>query len=172
MAKTRGASATLVQLYCRLRRFTFKQLQPQYLWIFGFVWSAIDLTADFLFAWFELYNSTSDAIDLNGLQLNSGETGTAISSATIIEAEDYLVLGNRSNSAVNGGISDVVQYNGANFLLYASDSITIANASGTTLDTVSYSTAAGFPQGQGASLMSTSLHGDTCPSSNLTPLPS
>ena len=54
-------------------------------------------------------------------------------------------------------LGDVVQYNGAGFVLYANDSITISSANGTTLDTVTYSTAAGFPQGQGASLMSTSL---------------
>ena len=42
------------------------------------------------------------------------------------------------------------QYNGAGFVLYANDSITISSANGTTLNTVTYSTAAGFPQGGGA----------------------
>ena len=71
MANKGCHSATLVQLYCRLRRFTFKQLQPQYLWIFGFVWSAIDLTADFLFAWFELYNSTiEEQLEGVGVRVN------------------------------------------------------------------------------------------------------
>jgi hypothetical protein len=54
--------------------------------------------------WFELYNSSANAIDLNGVKIrDEGSNQFTISGSLLINAGDYLVFGRNVDSAVNGG---------------------------------------------------------------------
>lgn len=66
--------------------------------------------------WFELFNSTSSSIDLDGLVLSDdGINSHTISGTLIIASGGYLVLGINGDSAANGGY--VADYVYSNFLL-------------------------------------------------------
>jgi len=57
--------------------------------------------------WFEVYNTTSSAIDIDGWTLRDDESDThvidaAIGGNTVVPANGYLVLGRSSNTAENG----------------------------------------------------------------------
>ena len=66
--------------------------------------------------WFELFNPTSNPIDLNGVSiLDSGSNSHTITESLFIQAGSYLVLGRNSDSSINGGFA--VDYVYSNFTL-------------------------------------------------------
>ena len=83
--------------------------------------------------WFELFNPTSSAIDLNGLVLSDADSNRlTLSSATnlIINSGDYFVFARSANTSINGGFTADYSY-GSNFsLANSSDEIIFSDNSG------------------------------------------
>ena len=98
-----------------------------------------DAVVDYRGEYIEIHNRHSQEIDLNGLTVvSSNEAGFTINTSVTVAAGGYVVLGTRSNSAVNGGASVDYQYNYGTFKLYNNETISISDG-GTTFDTVVYS---------------------------------
>ena len=68
-------------------------------------------SVDYRGEWFEIYNNTSDTVNLNGLILqdNGGEQIT-VSGTVNVASGDYIVLGARTNQSQNGGADVDYQY--------------------------------------------------------------
>ena len=79
--------------------------------------------------WFELYNPTSETVDLEGLMLSDdGSNSHTIStgSSLLIAAGDYFVMARNGDSSVNGGVNADYVY--SNFSLgNTSDQIVFSN---------------------------------------------
>jgi subtilisin family serine protease len=117
--------------------------------------------ADYKGEWFEIHNTTSSLIDIQGMIITGGTGETlTISSSLPITGNGYAVLGVRSTAT--GGSSVDYTYSYSNFKMYASDRITLKQTDGTTLDEVSFSPLDPFPQTEGYA-MSTSA---TTPTGN------
>jgi len=56
--------------------------------------------------WFELYNTTDSAIDLDGWVIKDDGTNThTISGTLVVPAKEFKVLGIKSDVSINGGVS-------------------------------------------------------------------
>jgi len=83
--------------------------------------------------WFELFNPTSDAIDLNGFELHdAGSNSLILSSATnlIINSGDYFVFARNADNAINGGFIADYSYGSSFSLTNSSDEIIFSDDSG------------------------------------------
>ena len=88
--------------------------------------------------WIELYNNTSNDVNLNGLEFSgSGDIGFTISSDLTVSANDYVVFAVRSSTGETGGVNVDYAYSYTNLKMYNNDSLSIAY-SGTTFDSVSW----------------------------------
>ena len=112
-----------------------------------------DATADYRGEYVEIYNAHSDEIDINGLIVNSaGDTGFTVNQSITVAAGDYVVLAARSNSATNGGNTEVdFQYAYPAVRFGNNDSISISDGT-TTFDSVNYNTS-DYPIEAGAALI-------------------
>jgi len=100
--------------------------------------------------WFEIYNATSVALDLFGLEIaDQGSDSHVIGSHVVIAAGGYAVLGRNANPAANGGVSVDYQYSGIG-LTNGDDEIELW-AGNALIDSVAYTDAA-FPDVEGVSL--------------------
>ena len=95
--------------------------------------------------WFEVHNTTSDRININGWIMTSGGSVTShvIAEAdgeVIIEPGDYFVIGRNANMAVNGGV--VVDYDWTNSfsLNNSTDPLGLTLPDGTIIDDLVYTT--------------------------------
>lgn len=106
--------------------------------------------------WFEIYNNTSNAVNLNGLVVSgSGDIGFTVSSDLTIAANDYAVFTVNPYLGTNGGVASDYTYSYTNLKLYNNDSLNISH-SGTTFDSVSW-TAANYGVTAGFTLSARSL---------------
>ncbi|EMI42520.1 lamin tail domain-containing protein [Rhodopirellula sp. SWK7] len=103
--------------------------------------------------YFEVYNTTGSAIDLNGWTISDNDTDSHVISnggPLSIPAGGYLVLGTNADVGTNGGITVDYEYSGF-FLGNGDDEVVLEDALGTEIDRVEY-TDADFPDVTGASL--------------------
>lgn len=104
--------------------------------------------------WFELYNPTSQAIDLRELEIkDSGTNSITINSSNpvLIPALGFLILGRNSNLAENGGVPIDYQYLGFP-LANADDEIIILDGP-TEIDRIEYDDGLTWPDPTGASMV-------------------
>jgi hypothetical protein len=108
--------------------------------------------------WFELYNTTTSDIDLQGWAIiddnhTLAEEGFTFPDPLIIPAEGYLLLANNGDAATNGGLPtpDFVYANGFPFLGNGNDGITI-QCSDEIIDIVIWDDGETFPDPTGASM--------------------
>jgi len=90
--------------------------------------------------WFELYNTTDSPLELNGLQVTDGSQSFMVSpvgGSLVILGKSYLVFGNNSDQATNGGVKVNYKYPSGFQLANSSDSI-IINAGVVEIDKVNY----------------------------------
>jgi len=110
---------------------------------------------DNLGEYFEVYNTTSTAIDMVGWEIvdltNANENFTIVSSV-IVPANGYAVFVASSDSTTNGGITPDYTYNGTTtFLGNGSDEISI-QCGGSIIDEVSWDNGTTFPDPTGISM--------------------
>ncbi len=104
--------------------------------------------------WFEVYNASAQAIDLNGWTL--ADAGTEHHKITNggplwLPAGGYLVLGRNADPRINGGVT--VAYPYASFSLgNTDDEIILRDGAGTEIDRVAYDGGPAFPDPAGASM--------------------
>lgn len=116
------------------------------------------LLADDLGEWFEVYNTSGRDLELEGLVIRDDDANNpqqfTISQSVVIDEGAYVVFHVNGDSATNGGVSDVVTYNGGDSgfsLSNSSDEIIIETPGGTVIDQLVYDDA-DFPDTKGYSM--------------------
>ena len=67
------------------------------------------LVYDYKGEWFEIHNTTSERLNINGLKITSIDGGDfSITEDVVIDAEGYAVIGSRRSPLDNGGVENVV----------------------------------------------------------------
>jgi hypothetical protein len=113
--------------------------------------------------WIELFNLGTQAVDINGWTLKDLGTDLHVIAAggpLLVPAKGYLVLGKTTDMVKNGGVKVAYAYDNF-FLANSSDEVLLLDASGKTIDSVTYT--AGWTIPDGASL---SVKNPTLPKSN------
>lgn len=110
--------------------------------------------------WFEIYNNSTESVNLNEWTIKDlGTDLHEISQSLILSSGEYLVLGNNSDQNTNGGVA--VDYQYLNFVLDNSvDEILLISPEDKIVDSVAYNSSDLFPQPEGASiaLLDPNLH--------------
>ena len=98
-----------------------------------------DVVNDSAGEWVELFNTRADTVRIDGWIIQDGGGSHTISASTpiLIPSGEFLVLGNNSNIATNGGISVDYQYSGIT-LNNGGDSLTLSDVNGEEIDLVNY----------------------------------
>ena len=103
--------------------------------------------------WFEVYNTTDIAIDLNGWTIRDNGTNLdTIENSLVVAAGGFIVLGVNSDMAVNGGVVIDYQYSSSIKLANGSDALILKNTSAVTIDSVIWDNGATFPDPNGKSM--------------------
>jgi hypothetical protein len=115
--------------------------------------------SDSLGEWIEVYNTTAQAIDLEGWTLRDGGIDAHVivngGSGLMIQAGGRLVLGVNGNTSTNGGVT--VHYVWSSyFLANGADEVVLEMPGGIEVDRVDYLDGAGWPDTAGKSLSLTS----------------
>ena len=104
--------------------------------------------------WFELYNTTAGAIDIDGWTISDdGSNIHTINNGGPLQVPPggYLVLGNNGDSATNGGVS--IDYTYSNFSLgNTDDEVVLTDLGAVEVDRVNYDGGPNFPNPSGASM--------------------
>jgi competence protein ComEC len=101
--------------------------------------------SDELGEWIEIANHGSAPVDLRGWQLRSArDPGFIIPTSLVVPSGGALVVGRSGDPTTNGGIRVALVYTGI-VLANSSDWLVLANAAGSTADSVAWDTA---PRGQ------------------------
>jgi hypothetical protein len=117
--------------------------------------------------WFEVYNSGSSNIDINGWQISdNGSDSHLINGEIILSPGQYFVFGRNTDIASNGGV--IVDYEYSGFTLGNSDDeIVIFSSDGVTeIDRVEYDGGQSWPDPTGASMTLSNLASDNNIGSN------
>lgn len=112
-----------------------------------------DAVGDSQGEWFELYNTTSSGIDINGwvirddaANIHTIDNGTPL----VVPAKGYLVLGNNADSTTNGGYHCHYQY--SSFTLSNSDDEIVLEEGGLEIARINYDGGPIWPDPTGASM--------------------
>ncbi|MBP6925562.1 MAG: lamin tail domain-containing protein [Candidatus Pacebacteria bacterium] len=113
---------------CSLPQIVFAEVRVNEIAWMGTVNSAND-------EWIELYNDSSDSIDINGWTLTDSDGGLAINISGVISGQGYFLLERTDDSTVSTVSADQI-YSGA--LGNSGESLTLKNASGSVIDIVNH----------------------------------
>lgn len=105
--------------------------------------------------WFELFNTTGTAIDINGWTIkDDGSDSHTINNGGPLEvpAGGFLVMGNNDDSASNGGVAIAYRYPGSFYLGNGSDELILLDGSDNEVDRVEWDNGSTFPDPTGASM--------------------
>ena len=106
--------------------------------------------------WFEIFNRSDEAIDINGWTISDSGSDThtidAAGGSLEVPSEGFVVLGNNAILATNGGVAVDYGYSAADFTLDSADEIILTDADSTEYDRVAYDGGVTFPDPAGASL--------------------
>ena len=101
--------------------------------------------------YFEVYNTTASAIDMEGWEISDVDSDThIIALSVIVPANGYAVFARNSDSGANGGFTADYQYSGLE-LANLEDEIILTSGL-TEIDAVIYSDVLGFPLTNGKSM--------------------
>ena len=111
--------------------------------------------------WFEVFNTTSSAIDMNGWTIkDDGSNSHTISSSLIVPAQGFATLGIKSDQAINGGYTCDYQYSDF-FLSNGDDEVILVLPDGVTeVDRVEYDGGSVWPDPNGKSMVFTGTISD------------
>lgn len=91
--------------------------------------------------WFEVYNTSSRAIDLLGLVFRDDGANTfTVDASVIVPVGGYAVLGRNSNTATNGGVAIDYVYPGSSFYIDNTGDEIVIESAGVLIDRVAYTT--------------------------------
>ena len=105
--------------------------------------------------WFEIYNPTGTAVDINGWTIRDDGSDTHLinnGGPLLVPAGGYAVLGNNANSGTNGGVSVDYSYNGGFFLSNSADELILEDTGSNEADRVEWDGGPAFPDPTGASM--------------------
>ena len=89
--------------------------------------------------WIEIFNRGTSAVNLQNFRLTSANDAVhTISSSVNVPAGGYVVLARNASSATNGGVTVAYSYGTAITLANAGDWIALRDATGASVDSVSY----------------------------------
>jgi hypothetical protein len=109
-----------------------------------------DIISDANGEYFEVYNTTGSAIDMNGWVISdNGSESHSINSSVIVPSEGYAVLARNSDIGANGGFTANYEFSG--FTLGNSSDEIILTSGGTEIDRVEYNSTT-FPYFAGKSM--------------------
>ncbi len=100
--------------------------------------------------WFEIYNSGSSAVDLNGYTMTAGSHSLTIGSSLIFPSDGFLVFGRNADPGTNGGV--VVDQEFYFTLANSTGTLTLTAPDSSVVDSVTYGSSLGFPDPIGASI--------------------
>lgn len=111
--------------------------------------------------WFEIYNATSNTIDINGwiIKDKDFDVDTINNGGPLnIAPCSYFVLGSNANPAQNGNYTCNYRYNYANFkIANTPDEMILKTAAGVTIDSVGFTMGAAWPNPVGSTMVFTGL---------------
>jgi hypothetical protein len=111
-----------------------------------------NVVADSLGEWIEVRNTSTVAIDLNGLQVSDdGADSYTVTTSEVVAPGDFFVLGRDANPANNGGVPVDVAY-GTGFSLTNTVDEVVLSYAGTELDRVAYGLGWPLPVGRSSTL--------------------
>jgi len=103
--------------------------------------------------WFEIVNTGTDIIDLNGWIIRDNGTDLhTINESLVILPSEFLVLGSNGNAELNGGVEVDYVYTGIS-LGNVDDELILVNSSGLIVDSVAWDDGSTFPDPNGASMI-------------------
>jgi predicted extracellular nuclease len=105
--------------------------------------------------WFEIYNPTAGAVDIDGWTIRDDGSDTHLinnGGPLLVPAGGYLVLGNNADSATNGGATVDYSYNGGFFLSNSADELILEDNGLTEVNRVEWDGGPAFPDPNGASM--------------------
>jgi hypothetical protein len=113
---------------------------------------------DSLGEWFEVHNPGATAVSmLNWTIKDQGSDSHKITSNVTVPPGGYVVLGNNSNSATNGGVNVSYSYGTSWYIANTADEIELYDAQMNLVDLVVYTAAWSLPDGGSLSLKSPAL---------------
>jgi hypothetical protein len=130
-----------------LAPFTVAELLPGDLVISEIMFNPFNVL-DSAGEWFEVYNATTNDINLNGLfvQDNPNVFNFTVGVDLILASKDYAIFGRSADTALNGGIVPDYDYVNTFSLADTVDAIVLKTANGgTEIDRVLYNTTLGWP---------------------------
>lgn len=86
--------------------------------------------------WIELYNNTSNWINLSGWTIENGSGERITLSTYLLPAQSYYVLAACGDEMLNGGLSPDYVYN--HFTIHDSGRITLSSGTGIVIDEINY----------------------------------
>ena len=102
--------------------------------------------------WFELFNNSTDPVNLMGWIIKDTDTDFhMISQSIVLSPGEFLVLSNNSDSTTNGGLKVDYQYNDI-VLDNSVDEILMVSPTGVVVDSVAYDNGVTFPNTKGTSM--------------------
>ena len=102
--------------------------------------------------WFEVLNTGSVVINLNGWTIrDDGSDSHVITSDVFVSPGAFVVLGRNDNTSQNGGITMGYEYSGIT-LSNGADEVVLEDTNGTIMDQVSYDGGSSWPDPTGASM--------------------
>ena len=104
--------------------------------------------------WFEVFNPTGSAIDINGWTIEDNDFDSHVinnGGPLVTPAGGFLVLGNNADFATNGGGNVDYEFSGI-FLVNGSDELVLLDDTFTEIDRVEWDNGATFPDPTGASM--------------------
>ncbi|HUR29147.1 MAG TPA: lamin tail domain-containing protein [Planctomycetota bacterium] len=117
------------------------------------------VVADSQGEWFEVYNTTAQAIDIEGWTIRDDGTDAHViangGAGVVVPAGQFKVLGINGNTGSNGGIAVFYTYSGV-FLGNSGDEVVLVDDTGLEIDRVAYLAGGGWPGTPGRAL---NLHG-------------
>ena len=104
--------------------------------------------------WFEIYNTSTSDIDMENWTISDeGSNSFTINGSLIVSAQSYLVLGEETDTSINGGAPvDYAWGTDTNFTLGNGDDEVIISCGGNIIDMVAYDNGDTFPDESGYSM--------------------
>ncbi|MFC3121352.1 ExeM/NucH family extracellular endonuclease [Agaribacter flavus] len=111
--------------------------------------------------WFELYNNSVEAINLNGWTIEDFDSDSFIIDEDLVVAPGhFVILGRNADTSANGGVSIDYAYGSQMALSNGADELVVVDPDGNVVDEIAYDGGPNFPDPNGASMVLVDFSGD------------